>query len=223
MRTGSAFMDVPGPFEARDSEAFYSVTLPDPAWPGPQQEAWLAKQSIPGLANTSIHEVWPGHFLQYQHLLSAPTTLGKILTTTSFVEGWAHYAEAMMLDRGYQAHDPAYRLQQLSMALLRDCRFLVALRMHTGQMTVHEAAQFIAQQAYFAPIRAQQEALRGVRAPGYLSYTLGKLLFEDLMRDLRQAHPDWQDLALHDAVLGFGAPPLPLLREILLPEGDAPC
>lgn len=129
----------------------------------------------------------------------------------------------MTLDQGYQASDPAYRLQQLSMALLRDCRFLVALRLHTGQMTVQDAAQFIAREADFAPIRAQQEALRGVRAPGYLSYTLGKLLFQDLFRDLQQAHPDWPDLTLHNAVLGFGAPPLPLLRSILLPEGDAPC
>jgi hypothetical protein len=215
MRNGSAFMDVPGPFEPPGMEAYFYLTMPDPAWAAPQKEAWLAKQSIPGLANTSVHEAWPGHFLQFLHLQHAPTTASKIFTCTSFIEGWAHYAEQMVLEHGYHADEPHYRLQQLSMALLRDCRFLVALHLHTGQMTVDEAARFITREAFFTPIRAQQEALRGARSPGYLNYTLGKLLLLQLRADLRQRAPGWSAKTLHDALLSLGGPPIPLLREAL--------
>jgi uncharacterized protein (DUF885 family) len=216
MRNGSAFMDVPGPFELAGTDAYFYLTLPDPAWSSSQQEAWMGKHSIPGLANTCIHEAWPGHFLQFQHLLHAPTVMSKLFTSTSFIEGWAHYAEQMLIEQGYGADDPHFELQQLSMALLRDCRFLAALRLHTGQMTVDEAAAFIAREAFFTPMRAQQEAMRGARSPGYLNYTLGKLLFLRLRSELQTAHPAWSVRQLHDAMLAFGAPPVPLLREALL-------
>ncbi len=216
MRNGSAFMDVPGPFERAGTEAYFYLTLPDPAWSAAQQEAWMAKHSIPGLANTCIHEAWPGHFLQYLHLLNAPTPVSKLFTSTSFIEGWAHYVEQLMIEQGYGADDPHFELQQLSMALLRDCRFLVALRLHTGQMSVDEATEFIMREAFFTPIRAQQEAMRGARSPGYLNYTLGKLLFLRLRAELQRAHPTWSVRQLHDAMLAFGAPPVPLLREALL-------
>lgn len=220
MRNGSAYMDVPGPFESGPLEAYFYLTLPDPAWPQAQIEAWLAKQSLPGLANTAIHEAWPGHFLQFLHLRAAPTKVSKLFPCTSFVEGWAHYAEEMMLEEGYHAEDPRYALQQVSMALLRDCRFLVALHLHTGNMTIDDAARFIAREAYFTPIRAQQEAARGARAPGYMNYTLGKLLLMQLRADLRQRYPSWSTRTLHDALLAFGGPPIPLLREVLL--GSSP-
>lgn len=226
MRTGSAFMDAPGPFEPPGAEAYFYLTLPDPAWPVAEQESWLAKQSIPGLANTAIHEVWPGHFLQFLHLAQAPTQASKLFTCVSFTEGWAHYAEQMMVEQGYHANDPRYELQQLSMALLRDCRFLVALNLHTDAMTVDEAAEFIAREAFFTPIRAQQEAIRGTRDPAYLNYTLGKLLLLEVRDAVRQAYPHWSTRTLHDAFLGFGAPPIPLLRELLLssvtPRAAAP-
>jgi uncharacterized protein (DUF885 family) len=216
MRNGSAYMDVPGPFDAPGSPAYFYLTLPDPAWSHAQQEAWLAKQSIPGLANTCAHEAWPGHFLQHLHLLRAPTAASKIFTSVSFVEGWAHYAEELINEAGYGADDPRYALQHLSMALLRDCRFLVALRLHAGQMSIDAAASFIARTAYFTPLRAQQEAQRGARAPGYLNYTLGKLLLLRLRDDLRAAYPAWSTRQVHDALLTFGAPPIPLLREMVL-------
>ena len=218
MRNGSAYMDVPGPLETAKLDAYYYLTMADPAWTPAQKEAWLAKQSIPGLANTCIHEAWPGHFLQFLHLRRAMTIASKLFTCTSFVEGWAHYAEQMLVEQGYHADDPHFELQQLSMALLRDSRFLVALHLHAGSMGVDEAARFITREAFFTPMRAQQEALRGARAPGYLNYTLGKLLLLRLRADLQQRHPAWSLRMLHDTLLAFGGPPIPLLREMLLGE-----
>ena len=217
MRFGAAFIDAPGPFETHANAAYYYLTLPDPTWPLAQQEQWMAKQSIPGLANTTIHEAWPGHYQQFLQLAQAPSMASKLFTCMSFTEGWAHYAEQMMIEEGYGQDDPAFALQQVSMALLRDCRFLVALHMHTGGMTVADATEFIERNAYFPTIRAQQEALRGTRDPTYLNYTLGKLLLLDLRDDLRHAHPQWRTRTLHDTLLGFGAPPIPLLRALLLP------
>ncbi|HKD77457.1 MAG TPA: DUF885 family protein, partial [Ktedonobacterales bacterium] len=133
MRFGSAFIDAPGPFEAQANEAYLYLTLPDPQWPVDQREAWLAKQSIPGLANTAMHEAWPGHYLQYLHLAQAPTMASKVFTCLTFTEGWAHYAEQIPIEAGYHGDDPYYALQQLSMALLRDCRCIVALRLHSGE------------------------------------------------------------------------------------------
>ncbi len=216
MRNGSAFMDAPGPFEKTATDAFFYLTLPDPAWTPQQRESWLAKQSIPGLSNTSIHEAWPGHYLQFLHLAQSQSDAARLFTCTSFIEGWAHYAEQMMVENGYHGDDPRYELHQLSMALLRDCRLIVAIRLHTEDMSIAEAADFIAREAFFSPIRARQEALRGARDPGYLNYTLGKLLLLQLRADLRQRYPHWSAQRLHDTILGAGAPPFPLLRELLL-------
>ncbi len=218
MRTGSAFMDAPGPFETVATEAYYYLTLPDPTWPVAQREAWLAKQSVPGLANTSIHEAWPGHYLQFLHLAQAPSMAMKMFTCTSFTEGWAHYAEQLMVEAGYHGDDPRFELQQVSMALLRDCRLIVALRLHTEDIAVTEAADFIAREAHFTPIRARQEAIRGARDPSYLNYTLGKLLLLQLRGDLQRLHPDWSSRTMHDTLLRFGAPAIPLLRAMLLGE-----
>lgn len=221
MRTGSAFMDAPGPLEPEGLEAYYYLTLPDPSWPANQREAWLAKQSIPGLTNTSIHEALPGHYLQFLHLARTPSLAARLFTCTSFTEGWAHYAEQMMVEAGYHAEDPRFELQQVSMALLRDCRLIVALRLHTEAIAISEAADFIARSAFFSPIRARQEAIRGARDPSYLNYTIGKLLFLRLRADLRQAYPDWSLTQLHDTLLSCGAPPIPLLRQTLLGPGES--
>jgi len=218
MRSGSAFIDAPGPFETVANDAYYYVTLPDQHWPAEEQEAWLAKLNLSGLANTTIHEAWPGHYLQFLHLAHAPSVASKLFTCMSFTEGWAHYAEQLMVEAGFYGDQPAFHLQQLSMALLRDCRLLVAIGLHTASMTLEDAAALIERAAFFPPIRAHQEALRGARDPSYLNYTLGKLLFLQLRDDLRQRYPDWTTRVLHDRLLGFGAPPLPQLRGLLLGE-----
>jgi uncharacterized protein (DUF885 family) len=216
MRSGSAFMDAPGPFEPGGAPAFYYLTLPDPAWPQGMQEAWLAKQSIPGLVNTSIHEAWPGHFLQFLHLARAPSRASKLLVCTTFTEGWAHLAEQIMVEAGYRADDPRYELQQLAMALVRDCRLICAVRLRLGRMHLAGAAACFVRDAYFSEIRARHEALRCARDPSVLCYTPGKLMLARLRDDLRQAHPAWSQRQLHDALLAFGAPPIPLLRGLLL-------
>jgi hypothetical protein len=217
MRAGSAFMDAPGPFERPGQPAYLYVTLPDPDWPPAMRKDWLAKLNPWGLRNTAAHEAYPGHLLHFLRLARAPSTATRAFTSYACIEGWAHYAEHLMIEVGYGGENPHTELAQLSMALLRDCRFLVALDLHSGCMTIPEAANFVAAQTHLAPIRCRQEAQRGAQDPGLLYYALGKLMLCQLRADYaRQEGQRYSLRRFHDAFLACGAPPLPLVRRMLL-------
>jgi uncharacterized protein (DUF885 family) len=227
--TSFASMDTPGPFERKATEAYYQVTPPDPSWPANDQEQWLTAFNRYTLDVVSIHEANPGHYLQYLSLNASPTPrLRKIFTSYAFTEGWAHYAEQMMLEEGFGLSGPSgqdrtaaakYRLAQLDEALLRLCRFCVAIQMHCGGMTVDQAAKFFQDHCYYAAKPARDEAIRGTYDPEYLYYTLGKLQLLKLRADFRAQEGDRFNLkTFHDEVLRHGAPPIRLLRELLLKD-----
>jgi uncharacterized protein (DUF885 family) len=216
-RWAFAMMDTSGPFETA-GESFYYVTLPDPEWTAEQTEEWLRKFDYATLRDVGIHEVYPGHYVHFLHMKQVPRALRKVLTSYSFVEGWAHYCEEMMLDAGYRAEDPHVRLAQLSEALLRNVRFVAAIEMHTRGMTKDAAARMFVEKAYMDPLPADREAVRGTFDPGYLNYTLGKLMVRKLRDDLMRHEGSAFSLRrFHDRLLELGAPPIPLARGRLLP------
>jgi len=138
-------------------------------------------------------------------------------------EGWALYCEQMMLDEGLHNKDPRFRLAQLQMALLRACRYLVAIRMHTRGMTVAQAAAFFEKNAYQTYHNAEVEALRGTDDPGYLRYQLGKLMILKLREDLRRKEGAAFNLGeFHNAFLSEGAIPVPLIRRAMLGPSSGP-
>jgi uncharacterized protein (DUF885 family) len=215
-RWAFAMMDTAGPFETAP-ESFYYVTLPDPRWPPEQVEAWLTKFDYATLRDVGIHEVYPGHYVHFLHLKQVPRRLRQVVTSYSFVEGWAHYCEEMMLEEGYRSDDLSLRLAQLSEALLRDVRFIAAVRMHTRGMGLEEATRLFETHAYLERLPAEKEAVRGTFDPGYLNYTLGKLMIRELRDEVRAAEgPAFSLGAFHDSLLGLGAPPVPLARWRLL-------
>jgi uncharacterized protein (DUF885 family) len=217
MRSGSAFVDAPGPFEQPGLPAYFYVTLPDPEWPASAREGWLRKLNPWGLRNTAAHEAYPGHLLHFLHLARNRSDAARAFTSNATIEGWAHYGEHMVLEAGYGAGDPRVEMAQVTMALLRDCRCIVALDLHAGNASLREAADFIADQTYMAPIRCRQEAQRGAQDPGYLCYTIGKLMLLKLRADYqRQEGLRYTPRRFHDAFLACGAPPLPLARRMLL-------
>lgn len=219
--TTFASMDTPGPFE-KTSEAFFYVTLPDPSWPKSRQEQLLEFFSPPLISDTSTHEVYPGHYVQFLNNRLNPDPVRKIYGSGANFEGWALYCEQMMLDEGLHNGDPKYRLAQLQMALLRACRYLVGIRMHTEGMTVEQAQDFFEKNAYMTPHNAQVEALRGTEDPGYLRYQLGKLMILKLREDVRRKEGASFDLGkFHDAFLRQGAIPIRLIRRAML-GSDAP-
>jgi uncharacterized protein (DUF885 family) len=214
--TTFASMDSPGPFE-KSPEAFYYVTLPEPSWPDAKKEQLLAFYSAPSISDTSVHEVFPGHYVQFLNNRHNPDVVRLIYGSGADIEGWGLYCEQMMLDEGLHDGDPKYRLAQLQMALMRACRYLVGIRMHTQGMTVEQAAKFFEDNAYQTPHNAMVEALRGTGDPGYLRYQLGKLMILKLREDVRkQQGPSFEIGKFHDAFLQQGAIPVKLIRRAML-------
>jgi uncharacterized protein (DUF885 family) len=224
--TSFASMDTPGPFETKATEAYYYVTPPEPAWPARQQEEWLTAFNYYTTDIVSIHEAYPGHYVQYLCLnASRATRLEKMFVSYAFSEGWAHYSEQMMVDQGFAgpAPDPVraakYRLAQTDEALLRVCRLCVSIQMHCQGMTVEAATRFFQENCYYEEKAARSEAMRGTYDPEYLYYTLGKLQILKLREDYRrQEGMNFSLRRFHDEMLRHGAPPIRLLREVLLQD-----
>lgn len=214
MRWNSAFLDPAGPFEEVEG-SFYYISPPDPAWPKEVQEAYIPYEG--DLLATSIHEVYPGHFVQGLQLRRAQSRAQKIFSSYAFVEGWAHYAEEMMFEAGFGAGDPVRRLGMLSNALLRNCRFLAAIGLHTKGWTVEQADRLFREQCFIDPGNAMQQAQRGTFDPGYLSYTLGKIQIRQLRERFFAARETDSLQAFHDWLLSFGNAPISLIAARLEP------
>ena len=226
MRYAFAAMDSPGSLETRATEAFYYVTPVEPDWSPKQQEEWLCGFNYDTLRIVSIHEVYPGHFIHFLHNRYARSLplVNRVATSYAFTEGWAHYTEQMMLETDYGRGQPALRLTQLLEALVRDCRYLCSLWMHTQGMSLDEATHFFMDHAYMGELPARREALRGTFDPGYLNYTLGKLMILKLRDDYRRQQGAAYSLKeFHDRLLSYGAPALPLVRQVMLSDaGPSP-
>ncbi len=226
MRYAFAAMDSPGSLESRVTESFYYVTPVEDDWPPSQQEEWLSNFNYATMRIISIHEVYPGHFTHHLHNRygSDLPLINRVATSYAFTEGWAHYTEEMMLETEYSRGERELQVTQLLEALVRNCRYLCSLGMHTDGMTVEEATRFFMDYAYMEEYPARREALRGTFDPGYLNYTLGKLMILKLREDYRRQEGSSYTLkGFHDALLSHGGPPLPLLREAMLTEpGESP-
>ncbi len=220
-----ASMSSPGVFEKVANEAYYYVTPVDAKWTAVQQNEWLTAFNYYTTDVVSIHETYPGHYVQHLHLNASPVhDVRKVFGSYAFIEGWAHYTEQMVLDEGFPGGDDKlkiakYRLAQSDESLLRLCRLCVAIKMHCGDMTVDEATKFMQENCYYQEQPARQEATRGTYDPGYLNYALGKLMIFKLRADWQKQEGDKYSLGrFHDTMLGQGAPPLPLLRRIMLKD-----
>ncbi len=221
--TTFASMDAPATLEQHAKESYYFITLPDPRWPAAKQEEYLEGYNTPLLQNVSVHEVWPGHFVQHLYDLAEPgrSLVRKVLGANTTVEGWAHYSEQMMLDEGLGGGDPKLRLMQVVDALLRDCRLVVGIRMHTMGMSIEDAEAFMVKEGHQQPVGAEMEVHRGTEDPTYLYYTLGKLGILKLRADYKAAHGDKFSLKdFHDRFNRAGLIPLKeIRREILGADG----
>lgn len=217
-RSNIAYIEIPGPFE-KNLPAVYYIAPPDPDWSKAEQQAYIPGKAT--LLYISVHEVWPGHFLQFLHSNRANWKFGQLFVGYAFAEGWAHYCEELMFDAGLDGATPESHVGQLTDALLRDVRFLSAIGMHTEGMTMAQSEQMFRDKAFQDPGNARQQAARGTYDPAYLNYTLGKLMImqlrEDWTRD-KGGHAAWK--AFHDGFLFYGGPPIPLVRAQML--GGAP-
>lgn len=224
-RWSSASMWTPGPFETRASRAVYYLTDADPSWPQDRQIEHLRDFNIPTLWTISIHEVFPGHYLHYQHLrrIESKVRRSTLLAPASYLEGWAHYCEHMMLEAGFGHRDHGMKLGQLAESLVRLARFVVGIRLHTEDWSVEQGMRFFRDEAYLEESSARREAERGTFDPTYLVYTAGKLALLKLRRDWQDQQGGKPSLrAFHDALLAHGSMPMWALRRLMLgTAGDA--
>jgi uncharacterized protein (DUF885 family) len=216
-----ASMWTPGPFESKPSRAYYYLTDVDRSWSPDRQKEHLRDFNIPTLWNISIHEVYPGHFLHFRHLRQVDSKVRKstLFAPASFVEGWAHYCEHMMVEAGFRRGDVTIRLGQLAEALVRLARFVVAIRLHCEDLSVEQGMRFFRDEAFLEEATARREAERGTFDPTYLVYSLGKLMMLKLRRDYKEKQGGRYSLrSFHDAVLSQGSAPFWALRRLLLDE-----
>jgi uncharacterized protein (DUF885 family) len=228
-RSNAAFIQVPGPYD-HGVASVYNIAPPDPKWSKAEQAAYVPSEAT--LLFTSVHEVWPGHFLQFLHSNANPSKLEALWVGYGFAEGWAHYCEEMMYEKGLGKGDPEKHIGQITDALLRDVRFLSSIGLHTRGMTVAQSEKMFREQAFQDPGNARQQAARGTYDPAYLNYTLGKLMIRKLRTDWTAKHSgagsaaapadeqaSWHDF--HDQFLSYGGPPIPLLRKEMMGEEGA--
>ena len=214
-RFGSfASMDTPGAYETKATEAFYYVTPVEKDWDAKHQEEHLRLFNPYVVDMINVHEVWPGHYLQFLYVKRFPTKTRKLIACGTNVEGWAHYTEQMMVDQGFGGGDPKVRLAQLQEALLRDCRYVVGIKLHTQGMTVEEGAKVFVEKGFQEPANGYEEARRGAYNPTYLYYTLGKLQILKL-RDEYMKSKSASLEQFHDAFVSQGGLPIPLVQRIL--------
>jgi uncharacterized protein (DUF885 family) len=223
-RSGAfASMDTPGAYETKATEAFYYVTPPEKDWDAKHKEEHLKLYNPPIMKIITVHEAYPGHYIQFLNAKEFPTKTRKIIACGSNAEGWAHYAEQMMIEEGFGNGDAHLQLAQLQEALLRDVRYVAGIKLHTAGWTVEQAAKVFEEKAFQEPANAYEEARRGAYNPTYLYYTLGKLQIYKLRDDYRRAKGSAFTLqGFHDEFVKQGSIPIKAIRRILLPGNNEP-
>jgi uncharacterized protein (DUF885 family) len=231
--TTSASMDPPGPFETHSTKAYFNVTLPEKGWTPEHLAEHMSQFNVGTIISTSVHEAYPGHYVQFLWTPQFPSTIRKVLGASTNIEGWAHYCEQMMLDQGYAA-PPAdatpeqvreaklIRLGQLQDALLRDARFVNSIKLHTGQFTFDQAVDFFVKEGYQSHSVGLVETKRGTADATYLYYTLGKLEIMKLRADMmKKQGADFNLQTFHDDLMRQGFAPIKIIRKAMLHD-DSP-
>ena len=229
--TTQASMDPPGPFETHSTKAYFNVTLPEKDWTPEHIAEHMAAFNVGTVISTSVHEAYPGHYVQFLWMPQFPSTIRKVLGANTNIEGWAHYTEQMMLDQGYgqpgagakDEHEAnLIRLGQLQDALLRDARFVNSIKLHNGQFSFEQAVDFFVSDGYQSRSVALMETKRGTADATYLYYTLGKLEIMKLRADMMKKQGAAFNLEdFHNNFMRQGFAPIKIIRKAMLHD-DTP-
>jgi uncharacterized protein (DUF885 family) len=232
--TTQASMDPPGPYETHSTKAYFNVTLPEKDWTPEHVAEHMASFNVGTIISTSVHEAYPGHYVQFLWSPQVQSKVRKLIGANTNIEGWAHYCEQMMLDQGYgrpgfgaktEREAKLIRLGQLQDALLRDARFVVSIRLHTGvggAMSFDDAVNFFVSDGYQSRAIGTMETKRGTSDALYLYYTLGKLEIMKLRADVKAKEGSKFNLQqFHDDFMRQGFAPIKVIRKQMLHD-DSP-
>jgi uncharacterized protein DUF885 len=212
----TASMNPPGPFDVAGDVGVYYITPVDPSWTPERQEEWLRVFNDAMLLNITAHEVFPGHYLQFLHHRKAANRLvRKVFLSAAFTEGWAHYCEQLTIEQGLRQGSVEAEAAQLHDALLRNCRLIASIGLHTEGMDLEAATQVFIREGHLERLPAEREAIRGTFNPEYFCYTLGKLAILEARTKYLASRFDGSLLRFHDRLLSFGSPPVGLLDGLL--------
>jgi uncharacterized protein (DUF885 family) len=226
--TTFASMDPPGPFETHSTKAYFNVTLPEKDWTPQHIAEHMSAFNVGTIISTSVHEAYPGHYVQFLWTPQFPSKIRQVLGANSNIEGWAHYTEQMMLEQGYAAppadataeqirESKLIHLGQLQDALLRDARFVNSIKLHTGQSTFDQAVDFFVTEGYQSHSVGLVETKRGTADATYLYYTLGKLEIMKLRADMMKKQGGAFNLQeFHDNFMRQGFAPIKVIRKAML-------
>jgi uncharacterized protein (DUF885 family) len=212
-----AALDPPGPFERSGLPTYFYVTPVESHWSAAEQEEYLRQHNSYSQIVTIFHEAFPGHYVQCAHCHRTPSRLRRVFRGGTFIEGWAHYTEQLMVDEGFGSDDPRIRLFQLHEALWRIGRLIVATRMHTQGLSMDEGIEYFMRECYQERANAIREVKRFTTDPLVLMYSWGKWQIQDLRREYAEIYG--QNFSLrefHDRLLGEGESPVGVLKRILL-------
>jgi uncharacterized protein (DUF885 family) len=214
MNWNYTYAELPAPYDKKQ-EGILHITLPDTSWTAEERNDYIPNENT--LLFTSIHEIWPGHFLQSLYLDKNRSLPAKVFSNQTTFEGWGHYAEEMMFDQGYGNKSPRVEIGMRLNALMRDVRFIAAIKMHTEGMSIDEAEQMFVKYAFLDIAGAKQQALRGAFDPQYYGYTLGKLMIRKLSEDWRAVRPTKRTLrSFNNRFLSYGLLPIQMIRDEMM-------
>ncbi|MDQ1602078.1 MAG: hypothetical protein QOD68_3552 [Actinomycetota bacterium] len=216
-----AYCDPPGPLESASLPTYFAVS-PTPAdWTEERVRSFFREYNAHMLQNLTVHEAMPGHVLQLAHnkRYQAPVPVRKAMWSGSFVEGWAVYAEELMVDAGYrsdQGLNDALRMQQLKMQLRMTINAILDARVHAHGMTEDEAMRLMMERGHQEEGEAAGKWRRALLSSSQLStYYVGYVEVADIARDLATARQDLSQRERHDAMLAHGSPAPRHLRTLL--------
>ncbi len=212
-----AYCDSPGPLD-KGQKTFYAVSpIPD-EWTDQQVDSFLREYNTRSIAELSVHEAMPGHYVQLWHSNKYPSTLRAVLGSGSFIEGWAVYAEKMMVDQGFMDGDPLYHLVQLKWYLRSLANAIIDQGIQVDGMTQDAAMKLMTEQTFQEEREAALKWVRAQLTSAQLpSYFVGVQEHLDLNREV-QKHWDkaYSTKRYNDAVLSYGSPPVRYVRELML-------
>jgi uncharacterized protein (DUF885 family) len=214
-----AYCDSPGPLD-KGQRTFYAVSPIPGDWTDPQVDSFLREYNSRSIANLTIHEAMPGHYLQIAHSNRHPSVLRAMLSSGPFVEGWAVYTERVMQEQGFRGGDPLMRLVQLKWYLRTATNAIIDSAIHVDGMTREQAMKLMTETGFQEEREAAGKWVRAQLTSAQLStYFVGYLEHADLRAEAERRWGERFALkAYHDRALSYGSPPVRFVRALMFEE-----
>ena len=197
--------------------SIYAISPPPKDWDAARVESFLSEYNSRMLQVLTIHEAYPGHYVQLDYVNTQPSVLRRVLGAGTFDEGWANYCEQMMLDQGYGDGDLALRLMQLKFYLRSIANTILDHRMHCTAMTEDAALRFLVDEAFQSEGEARLKVIRSKQSSVQLSsYFVGRMAFMKTRQEVQRELGSTFDLSrYHQAILAQGSVPVKYLSELV--------